>query len=154
MNFFDLLPWWTWLVGSIGIVGIIILMVAAPAMAALIWDRLSKALYAAIRTPLGAALVFGAVGLGIGWVLSGNYAKRQCNDAIAALRVKSLNAAISRDAEIKADVENKFAAIVAELEKEAADRDRKVKNYEQKLSASTAKCELGDEPLRLRKGGR
>lgn len=97
MSFFDIWPWWVWALNTFGIIGIIVFIAAAPALAARIAAAVLKFLDEAIRTPLGAGLISGALMFGLAWWWQGDRLETLCNARIAEARQAGIDAGRQRD---------------------------------------------------------
>lgn len=151
MNLFSIYPWWAWALSTLGLGGIIACVIFAPALANAIAGWVLKKIGAAIRTPLGAGLVAGALAFGAAWFWQGLRLEAMCNAQIQQMKDDARNAANARDAAIRQELERKYEPIVRDLQQQAADRDAKVSEYETQLAAKGgARCVLSPGTLRLR----
>lgn len=149
MWFFDLLPWWGWLVSSIGIVGVIALALFLPEAFALLVKGAGALLRQLLATRIGCA-VLAAIAAG---VLAGMYQRatdaEACRIEIQELKDQAAAAATARDAEITAAIEKKYAPLLEQIESRAGELQEKVTAYERNTKPD-ARCLLGAEPLQLR----
>lgn len=152
MNFFDIWPWWVWLLTTFGIGGLIALAVLAPALASALLSGFLKLMGAAIRTPLGAGIIAGCLGFGIGHYEAKRNAIETCNARIEDMKVAAREAADARDTAIGKIIDNKFSPIVQALGQQADANQKLVDTYAQTITTlpSSSQCPLGAGPLRLR----
>lgn len=151
MNFLQIWPWWGWALSTLGIGGIIACVIFAPALANAIAGWVLKKIGAAIRTPLGAGLIAGALAFGAAWFWQGLRLEAMCNAQIQQMKDDARSAANARDAAIRQELERKYQPIVRDLEQQAADREEKVQDYERQILAKNrGKCVLSPDTLRLR----
>lgn len=153
MNFFDIYPWWVWLLTTFGVGGLIALAVLAPALASALLTGFLKLAGAAIRTPLGAGIIAGALGFGIGHYEASERAIETCNARIEDMKVAAREAADARDKAIGKLLEDKFGPINRALGQQADANQKLVDSYAQTITTlpSSSQCPLGAEPLRLRR---
>lgn len=97
MSFFDTWPLWVWLLTTFGIIGTVALIFLAPVLAVTIGKAILKLLETAIRTPLGAGIIVGAIMFGIGWYMASERAIETCNARIEQMKVDARNAAAEAD---------------------------------------------------------
>lgn len=153
MSLFDFFPWWSWLIGAVGLGGLLALWLLAPAAAAILAELVGKLLRAILATRIGCAILAAAIA-GTAADLHRRAAEQAvCEERIDDLREKAKAAAQKRDADIAAATERQFRPIIDDLQKQADDLQRQASEYETQLQGQkpAAQCQLGDGPLRLRK---
>lgn len=116
----------------------------------------AAALYFGWQIPLVRRLVllaaFGTVMLWAGLIHGGSVERRdvmaEWNDA----KVKAARQAKARDAEIEMAVHQTYLPEIADLHRQAADRQHQVEDYERKMlaMANGGSCRLGPDAFRLR----
>lgn len=161
MNLFDVLPWWSWLVGGVGLLGaiavIVVLLMAVPSLGAWIVARLGKRLaqllVAIVKTPIGAAAIAGLVFYTLASVHTAHLAAEVCSEKIEAMKKAAKLAAETRDAAIAQSIDNQYGPIVAGLERESDALRSQIHDYEKQV-AGAVRCPLGADALRLRRRSR
>lgn len=152
MGIFDILPWWTWAIGTFGITGLIAFVLLAPAAANALFSFILNRLGAALGTPVGAGLIVGSLALGLGYLWGGFSAESKCNAAIEQMKEAAREAADARDSAIGRIIEQKFKPVADALEAQSGDFKKQVDAYEQQINGQgSVRCPLGPEPLRLRR---
>lgn len=155
MSVFDILPWWSWLFGTLGLVGVIALIVLAPAAATLAEQGIAAALGRMLQTRVGVAIIVGAIALFVGHVAGGLYVESKCAGKLEDQRLAAEAAGKKRDADVASATERKYAPVIKQLGTSADARNLEADSYERKMLGAIAggagSCQLGDEPLRLRR---
>lgn len=153
MNLFDILPWWTWLFGSLGLGGAIALAVLAPAAAAAAEQTMAAVLGRLLQTRIGVGVIVAAIALFLGWVGGALHVENICDGRLEQQRLAAEAAGQQRDADIKSQVASKYTPLLKHLSDNAATMQQEVADYEFKMPAPVAvggRCELGAAALRLR----
>lgn len=159
MSFTDILPWWTWLFGSVGLAGAIALMVLAPAAAAAAEQTLAAVVGRMLQTRIGVAMIVGAIALFVGHLHGALYVENKCEGRLESQRQASAAAGVKRDTSIENATVQKYTPVVAGLEQQADQFQQWVGTYERNKLAelaqapgAAAQCQLGDRALQLRRG--
>jgi len=140
----------TWIIGifaSVGIVGVILLLILAPTAAA----ALVKVVRDILATRLGLAI---AVGLLCGYaclVYGDRSGRSEVRAAWAEANAQAALEAKARDESIAKDTAAKYEPLIAERDKTISDFQTQAEAYEKQLVASKVRaCPLGAPALRLR----
>lgn len=99
MNFFDTWPTWAWITTIGGALGLGVFIWAAPALAGKLVASALTFIGEIIKTPIGAAIVFGALAFGAGWFIQGLRLEALCNQRIEDVKQAGIDAGKKRDAE-------------------------------------------------------
>lgn len=139
--------------GVIGIGGAIALFFLAPAIFALVMQRIETGLTAVLSTRVGCAILAGVACFILADQVRSFRDGARCETAIAELVAKAETAREQRDADAKAAVEAKYTPIIADLQKQSEQLQTQVSDYEKQIVAATAGgvCVLGNDGLKLRK---
>lgn len=93
MSLFSIYPWWTWLLGTLGIGGIVLLIVCLPAAAGIAEKGFVAILSRVWSTRLGMALICILVALWIGHTEGALFMRGQCNEQQALDKLAAEQAA-------------------------------------------------------------
>lgn len=155
MSIFDILPWWSWLFGTLGVAGVLALVILAPAAAAVAEQTMAAAIGRMLQTRIGVAVLVGALALFAGQVIGGLYVEGRCKALIESQRQAAAAAATQRDADIAAATEKKYELVIEKLQRTANARNEEAANYERTMLAAIAggagQCPLGADALSLRR---
>jgi hypothetical protein len=154
---FDVLPWWTWLVGTLGLLGALACLLLVPAIgaavAAVIGQRVAEMIGELLRTRIGAVAIAAALAFAGGAVWAGHQAAQACAARIEELKAAAEAARKTRDAEIAAAIEQKYAPVIETLRERETDLQQQAADYEKRileLAAAGDHCPVGTDALRLR----
>jgi len=148
----DFLPLILTLFGTLGVGGAIALWFLAPALFGVIAEMAGKLLAALLGSRIGCALL-AAVLAAIAADLHRHHTDKQaCAARFERAQAEAEAERVARDAEITRTIEQKYAPELAQLDARAKTLQQQVADYEsEKHSGTGARCQLGAEPLRLRK---
>jgi len=126
------------------------------AIAALVWQRVSAFLMAAIATPLGAgAVVAGVFLLWNGWIDNPRVAREATASCVARVETAALQAQLAEERRRRAAAtaalelyRRQADADAAAAEARAADLQKEIADYEKKLADAGRGCRLDDADLR------
>jgi hypothetical protein len=158
MSIFDILPWWTWLIGTLGLVGTVFAIVgvlllfptlAAPIIAK-IGARLAGLFVSIVKTPIGAALVAGLMAYTLATIHTAHVAAVACEASIEKMKADAAAAAVTRDGEIRDAIEKQYRPAMDALDQRAAELKQQVDDYERLSGKRVGKCALSPGALRLR----
>ena len=149
MGFFDILPWWSWAVGTLGVAGVVALAIFAPALAGVLLKGLLHISEEILKTRLGLAAAVGlAAALG-GYFTGAIYVEHKCEARIEQMKADAEEARLARDTGIRDELERTYGPVVADLKTRADKLQQQVADHERR-TAKDARCQLGPGPLRLR----
>ncbi|MGD9769472.1 MAG: hypothetical protein AB7U62_17695 [Pseudolabrys sp.] len=156
LNAFGFLGLWTMLVGAVGLLGAVALIAiaigGAPALAAMLGQRIARLIGEFLATTIGLVLVVGACCWFASAFVTGHHAATECEARIEQLKHDATAAAAKRDAEIRVLIEGRYQPEIERLQQEAADHANEVAEYERQIAAlNIAGCKLRPDALRLRK---
>jgi hypothetical protein len=153
MSIFDILPWWTWLFGSLGVGGAIALAVLAPAAAAAAEQTLAAVVGRLLQTRIGVGLIVGAIALFLGWVGGALHVENICDGRLESQRLMAEAAGKKRDADIAGQIAWKYSPVLKQLEASAETMKQEAARYVPEKPVPLAAgggCQLGAAALRLR----
>lgn len=124
MSIFSIVHWWTWLLATFGIAGVVLLIVlafAAPWLAArlALWfgERAANVIIAVLKHPLGAAVVAGSLMYAVGAIHTAHVAAGKCEQTIERLREEAAaerQAHADEAAETQRQADQRVADLLAE----------------------------------------
>lgn len=147
MSFFDTWPLWAWLTSGTGILLIGAVILLAPALAGSIATAVLKFLDRAIRTPLGAGIISGALMFGLAWWWQGERLEGLCNARIEALKKAGIEAASTKDKAVAKDA-SRFDATAQGWIETAAIKREEIVNVQPKPVAGDCRKRLGPDGLK------
>lgn len=150
---FDLLPWWTWLVSGLGLLGAAALVWFAPVLALELAKASWVLLHRALQTRIGCAALALLVGLIVGNLYGAKIESDACEARFEAAKRQGELDRVVRDTTIKAEIERQYTPVILDLQKQSDAMKKLVDEYEEKLRSAAVpapQCGLGLEHLRLR----
>lgn len=154
MSLFDVVSWWSWLVGGIGLAGAIALGALAifgtPGLIAVVGERLAKLIGELLNTTIGLVLVVAACAWFGSYLVTAHQAKAECQEIVARMKLRAEQVRKARDDEIAAAIEAKYGPEIVALKAREAALQQQVTDNAAKPTAAPG-CKLDDRALRLRR---
>lgn len=132
------------------------MLTAIGPLAALAWQKLSAIFLAIVATPLGAGAVVAALFLAWnGWLDNPRVAREATAGCLSTVETAALKAQLTEERRRRAAAEAALAdyrrqadADAAEAAARAAELQKEIADYEQKLADAGRSCHLDDDDLR------